>query len=230
MVMDLMDNKGLDKREQDKRLTAALLKLGQGFVFKEAKDVSVEIWDTLTTDVLSVRAALRPFDLTYAFEDFGNVGYAYLRPLGEEEGGMGLLKVGKANPLLSYILVILRRTYKEFAEQGRNTTAVMTREALNECLNDYAEETTDPDAFKSKVDQELNKLVKLKIIKINNGQIISIHPIIAALVNARWLKEYAEYLEQKKQEVQDEGTRTKGPGKKDMIDEAEDALFDEEDE
>lgn len=222
--MSLTNSRGLDKETIDRRRTEALLKLGKGYVFKSAE--KAEIWDTLNNDKPGLCAALRPFDLTYKCTDLGDVGFAYLVPLGESEGGQGLLKVSALPVLTSYIFVILRRTYQKFAEEGRMGKAVIKRSDLDNQLADYAGETTDWEANKRNVDLALKKMAKWKIIQIVNGKVITIHPIIADLINARWLMAFDEYLEAKKEEVYEEEKVQKGPGKKGTIDEEEDALFD----
>lgn len=230
--MDLVKSRGLDKETEDRLRSQALIALSKRFVFKD--DRNLDIWETLVNDRAALCGILQYFDLTYRCEEFGDQGFAYLVPLGDSEEGKGLLSLTPIRTLTSYLLVVLRQTFKNFSDEGRTERPYIDKDKLYEVMKGYYGETTNWEVHKSNIDKQLKELKNLKVINmIGEGEKrIVIHPVITSLIDLKWLTEFNAYLEEKKKEVKsvaDAPTKEeKEPGKKKGNVPEEDNMFDED--
>lgn len=208
--MDLVKSRGLDRETEERLRSQALIALSKRFVFKE--DKNIDLWETLVNDRAALCEVLQYFDLTYRLEEFGDQGFAYLVPLGDSEEGKGLLSLTPIRTLTSYLLVVLRKTFKEFADEGRTERPNIEKEKLYELLKVYYGETTNWEVHKSNIDKQLKELQRLKVINMTGEgeNHIVIHPIITSLIDMKWLTEFSAYLAEKKEEKKRRDREEKG--------------------
>lgn len=142
-------------------------------------------------------------------------GYAFLRSKAEwyEDGAEAKMpRLMARRPLsfpVSLLLALLRKKLAESDTSGAETRLVLTREEIVEMLRLFLADTSNEARLIEQIDGHIEKVVKggfLRRLK-SGGEtgVFEVRRIIKAFVDAQWLAEFDQRLEEYRARLADEG-------------------------
>jgi len=135
-------------------------------------------------------------------------GYAFLRSRGDEEtaaDGDGIPRLMQRRQLsfpVSLLLALLRKKLAEFDASGGDTRLILMRDDIVELLRVFLPDSSNEARLVDQVDRHINKVLDLGFLRRlkSNGNKQQAHfevrRIIKAFVDAQWLAELDQKLEQ----------------------------------
>lgn len=185
------EEKKREYSKQKEELREAMTALRKGIVFKNnRKPSAIRIWNTLKNKREEIDQILYYFSLEMVFKDNELTdGYAFVQPADIiDSSGDTTQDCVSMGPTKSWIMVLLRKAYYDKQLESYDTPPMkISREEFYKTLREYTKDTTDEDAFRLKVDQQLRSIDSLRIIRLTEKE-IEIRSVIESVINAKWLE------------------------------------------
>ncbi|MEC9486210.1 MAG: DUF4194 domain-containing protein [Prosthecochloris sp.] len=179
-------------------LSAVVIPLLKGVVYQEDHPV---LWSRL----LGSRAGVQEFVAVLGLEVMVDEaeGYAFLcsRGSGEEENGEEIPRLVSRRQLsypVSLMLALLRKKLAEADAGGGDTRLILSRDEVVEMIRIFLPAGSNEVRLIDRVDSTLNKIAELGFVRRLRGQshMIEVRRIIKAYVDAQWLSEFEERLDE----------------------------------
>lgn len=190
--------------QEDENIRKALNALQKGIVFKEG--TSKVVWDTLREKQDRINEILKFFSAYYILRE-NNEQYAYailLRSDRDEESEGWMPNVQPLDLMTSWLLVLLRRAYKEWEDSGRQPPVKAVRSDIVRDLREYVKDVTDEQRFQVNVNAKFNTISNKWHLVRCEKDIVFIHSVITDVVDVRWLDEFCQIEEEKEKKEQEE--------------------------
>lgn len=189
------------------------VRLLQGPLFE---DDNKEIFDTLRLWNKEINSYFNIIGLKLFYSD--EIDYAYLQQIEDEDGNVidNLNRLLKRHPLtyeVSLILVILREELDKFELENINTENLILKESeIADLVAPFYQNKIDKVKYNDMIATNLNYISNMSLIKrintssdniqLSNDREYIIRNIIRAKVDANFLKEFKEQLEQNEEKDQ----------------------------
>jgi len=198
--------------ESTVNLSRVVVPLLRGVVYREEKE---EVWNGLLELQSGVRDYLAALGLELVLDEAE--GYAFLRsqPEDEENNAPAIPRLVQRRQLsfpVSLLLALLRKKLAEFDAAGGETRLIMSRDEIAELLRVFLPAGSNEVRLIDQVDTHLNKIAKLGFVRPLRGQkqMFEIRRILKAFVDAQWLTEFEQRLEEYQQELEKKGASSNG--------------------
>lgn len=199
--MNQTDTKGPDPASVQHELTPVVTTLLKGVLYEEKNP---ELWHALLNLQAGVRDYVAVIGLELILDEAE--GYAYLRSrTAEKEENEGAIPRLVARRQLSYpvslLLALLRKKLAESDAGGGETRLILSRDEIVELVRIFLPEGSNETRVIDQLDANLNKIADLGFIRRLRGekQMIEVHRIIKAFVDAQWLADFDRRLEEYRQ-------------------------------
>lgn len=208
----MTDDTTLEKApdEQASALSTLLIQLLKGVVYQ---DNDPHRWDQLLQLQARVRDYVAVLGLQLILDEAE--GYAFLRARQEEndaaEASEVLPRLVARRPLsfpVSLLLALLRKKLAEADAGGGDTRLILSRDEIIELIRVFLPDSSNEARLVDQVDQHINKIIELGFLRRLKQQNSAQPPhyevrrIIKAFVDAQWLSEFDQKLEQYQQRLQ----------------------------
>lgn len=208
----MTDDTTLEKApdEQASALSTLLIQLLKGVVYQ---DNDPHRWDQLLQLQARVRDYVAVLGLQLILDEAE--GYAFLRARQEEndaaEASEVLPRLVARRPLsfpVSLLLALLRKKLAEADAGGGDTRLILSRDEIIELIRVFLPDSSNEARLVDQVDRHINKIIELGFLRRLKQQNSAQPPhyevrrIIKAFVDAQWLSEFDQKLEQYQQRLQ----------------------------
>ncbi len=208
----MTDDTTLEKApdEQASALSTLLIQLLKGVVYQ---DNAPHRWDQLLQLQARVRDYVAVLGLQLILDEAE--GYAFLRARQEEndaaEASEVLPRLVARRPLsfpVSLLLALLRKKLAEADAGGGDTRLILSRDEIIELIRVFLPDSSNEARLVDQVDRHINKIIELGFLRRLKQQNSAQPPhyevrrIIKAFVDAQWLSEFDQKLEQYQQRLQ----------------------------
>ncbi len=196
--------------EQTQALSTLLILLLKGVVYK---DNEAHRWGQLLQLQARVRDYVAVLCLQLILDEAE--GYAFLRTRQAEsdatEATEALPRLVVRRPLsfpVSLLLALLRKKLAEADAGGGDTRLILTRDEIIELIRVFLPDSSNEAKLVDQVDRHINKVIELGFLRRLKQQNSAQPPhyevrrIIKAFVDAQWLSEFDQRLEQYQQQLQ----------------------------
>lgn len=177
-------------------LSSVVIPLLKGVIYQEE---SPALWSAL----LNLQAAVRDYvavlglDLTLDEAE----GYAILHSRSENEtegtnSSPRLIARRQLSYHVSLLLALLRKKLAEFDAGGGDTRLILSRDEVVELIRIFLPPASNEVRLIDQVDASLNKIAELGFIRRMRGerQMIEVRRIIKAFIDAQWLSDFNQRL------------------------------------
>ncbi len=186
--------------EQVADLSRVVIPLMRGVVYRDVKE---SLWSALVRQQSAVRDYVAVLGLDLELDE--SEGYAFLRShrTDEEEESEGesvprLVVRRQLSFQESLLLALLRRKLAECDAGGGDTRLVLSREQILDTARIFLPEGRTEARFEDDLDSLLDKVAKKGFVRELSGQqgMYEVRRIIKAFVDAQWLSELDERLQE----------------------------------
>ena len=183
-------------------LSSVVIPLLKGAIYQEENP---GLW----TELLNLQASVRDYVAVLGLELMLDEaeGYAFLRsrPDLDEEHSPAIPRLVARRQLaypVSLLLALLRKKLAESDAAGGDTRLILSRDEVVELIRIFLPAGSNEAKLIDQVDTTLNKIAALGFIRRLRGQeqIIEVRRIIKAYVDAQWLADFDERLEEYRQQ------------------------------
>ena len=137
-------------------------------------------------------------------------GYAFLRSrIQDEDSESTIPRLVARRPLsfhISLLLALLRKRLAEFDAGGGETRLVLSLDEIVELIRIFLPEATNESRLIDKIETHINKIVDLGFLRrlktAQKTESYEVQRILKAFVDAQWLAEFDNRLEQYKEKLQ----------------------------
>jgi len=141
-----------------------------------------------------------------ALEIDENEGYAYLKNMESEENQTPLPKLIQSRELsykVSLLCVLLRKRVVDFEMQNESSRAVVTKDELVQNIILFLPQKFNETKLYKEIDTTIKKVEDLGFLKRlkSSEDSYEIRSSIKAFVDAQWLSEFSQRLEEYKEEI-----------------------------
>lgn len=185
----------------DHNLSSVVVPLLKGVLYQES---SPDLWNSLLGLQARVRDYVSVLGLELVLDEAES--YAFLRSHsgGEGEAETKLPRLVARRPLsfpVSLLLALIRKKLAEFDALGGDTRLVLSGDEISELIKVFLPESSNEAKVMDQVDSHINKIVDLgfmRRLKPQSGQkqMFEVRRILKAFVDAQWLAEFDERLEE----------------------------------
>lgn len=200
---------GHSQDDRSSALSGLLISLLKGVLYQEN---DVQRWNQLLNLQAQVRDYVTVLGLELMLDEAE--GYAFLRArqdeTAEDENASGTqapLRLVARRPLsfpVSLLLALLRKKLAEFDASGGDTRLVLTQNDMVELIRVFLPDSSNEAKLVDQIERHLNKIIELGFLRrlkqgTNNQQpSFEVRRIIKSFVDAQWLSEFDQKLEQYK--------------------------------
>ena len=176
----------------------AIVRLLKGVFYKEDEE---KAWFALLQEEASIKEYLETIGLDVLIDTAE--GFAYVRNREDEDKQKSLSKLVSKRELsykVSLLVVLLRKRLVDFELQNENYKAVVTLEEMQEELQNFVQERYDEVKLQKEIVATIKKVEELGFLKKLNTKenTYEIRPAIKAFVDAQWLSDFDERLQEYK--------------------------------
>ncbi len=179
-------------------LSTVVIPLLKGVIYQEENP---GLWGVLLNLQANVRDYVAVLGLDLVFDEAE--GYAFLRSRQDDvDSGTPAIPRLVARRQLSYpvslLLALLRKKLAEFDAGGGDTRLILSRDEVVELIRIFLPAGSNEVRLIDQVDATLNKIAELGFIRRlrGQGQMIEVRRIIKAFVDAQWLADFEQRLEE----------------------------------
>lgn len=182
-------------------LSAVMIRLLKGVVYREDAQM---VWSSLLDLQVRVRDYVRVLGLDLVLDD--SEGYAFLKSRPTDDTAKPQPRLIARRPLsypVSLILALLRKKLAEFDAKAGETRLVLTRDDIVETVRVFFPAAANEVRLFDQIDAHLNKIIELgfvrKLKSFQPGAVsetFEVRRILKAFVDAQWLAEFDDRLEQ----------------------------------
>ena len=174
----------------------AVVTLLKGIV-NQASDT--RIWNTILEQNVYIESYVSKIGLRLIIQR--EDGYAYLKQNNGEEDGKSiprLINRRQLKYLTSLILALLRKEMMELNKNSDLGRYVISKESIIERMGPYLKYTNDEVKQRKEIESEINAIEKMGFIRLlkNSNDEYEILPVLRGFVDAQWLQEIDEKLEE----------------------------------
>ncbi|MBM9538313.1 DUF4194 domain-containing protein [Desulfobulbus alkaliphilus] len=192
------DNAAEHPADSPHELSTVVIPLLKGVIYQEENP---GLWGALLNLQANVRDYVAVLGLDLVLDEAE--GYAFLRSR-RDEGDNGTPAIPRlvARRQLSYpvslLLALLRKKLAEFDAGGGETRLILSRDEVVELIRIFLPAGSNEVKLIDQVDATLNKIAELGFIRRlrGQGQMIEVRRIIKAFVDAQWLADFEQRLEE----------------------------------
>lgn len=184
-------------------ISFVVVPLLKGVIYEEEKP---GLWGSLLQQQASVRDYVAVLGLDLVLDEAE--GYAFLRSRqevaeDEEAATPRLVARRQLSYPVSLLLALLRKKLAEFDAVGGETRLILSRDEVVELVRIFLPAGSNEVKLINQVDATLNKIAELGFIRRLRGQkgMIEVRRIIKAYIDAQWLAEFDERLEEYRQQM-----------------------------
>ncbi len=183
-------------------ISKIVINLMKGVVYQEADPALWQQLLTMQTAVADYVAVLGLFLLVDESE-----GYAFLKYKeheGEEEPLPRLVGRRQLSYPVSLLLALFRHKLAEFDASGDDTRLIMSRDEVVDMVSTFLPSGVNEAKFVDKIDGHINKVIELGFVRKLPGKenMIEVRRILKAYINAHWLSEMDQRLNEYKTHLQ----------------------------
>lgn len=195
--MKLDDAKTDPVAEPAHELSGLVVPLLKGVIYQEENPA---LWSRLLNAQAAVRDYVAVLGLELLLDEAE--GYAFLRSRQEEDEDQPATPRLVARRQLSYpvslLLALLRKKLAEFGASGGETRLILSRDEVVELIRIFLPEGSNEAKLIDQVDATLNRVAELGFIRRLSGQrqMIEVRRILKAFVDAQWLADFDQRLEE----------------------------------
>lgn len=191
----------------DTTLPTLLIALLKGVLYHEDDPAQ---WQHLLDTQVAVRDYLSVIGLELVLDEAE--GYAYLRQHEPAEGEAlpRLIPRRQLSYPVSLLLALLRKRLAE-TDAGGGERLILSREQLVELLRLFLPEGSNEVRLIDRIDTHIAKVVELGFLRRLRGRdeaLYEVRRILKAFVDAQWLGEFDQRLQEYARQITDEGERT----------------------
>lgn len=177
-------------------LSPVAVTLLRGVLYQEENP---ELWNLLLKQQAGIRDYMAVLGLELMFDEAE--GYAFLRSRPEDEDAEAIPRLVVRRQLsypVSLLLALLRKKLAESDAGGGETRLIMSRDEVAEMIRIFFPAGSNEARLIDQVDATLNKIAELGFIRRLRGQghMIEVRRIIKAFVDAQWLAEFDQRLDE----------------------------------
>lgn len=179
-------------------LSFVVIPLLKGVIYQ---DENPALWNSLFNLSAAVRDYVAVLGLELIFDEAE--GYAFLRSRSDsQEEGTNPMPRLMARRQLSYpvslLLALLRKKLAEFDAGAGETRLILSRDEVVELIRIFLPVGTNEVRLIDQVDTTLNKIAELGFIRRLRGerQMIEVRRIIKAFIDAQWLADFDQRLDE----------------------------------
>ncbi len=177
-------------------LSPVAVTLLRGVLYQEENP---ELWNLLLKQQAGVRDYMAVLGLELMFDEAE--GYAFLRSRPEDEDEEAIPRLVVRRQLsypVSLLLALLRKKLAESDAGGGETRLIMSRDEVAEMIRIFFPAGSNEARLIDQVDATLNKIAELGFIRRLRGQghMIEVRRIIKASVDAQWLADFDQRLDE----------------------------------
>ena len=177
-------------------LSPVAVTLLRGVLYQEENP---ELWSLLLKQQAGVRDYMAVLGLELMFDEAE--GYAFLRSRPEDEDEEAIPRLVVRRQLsypVSLLLALLRKKLAESDAGGGETRLILSRDEVAEMIRIFFPAGSNEARLIDQVDATLNKIAELGFIRRLRGQghMIEVRRIIKAFVDAQWLAEFDQRLDE----------------------------------
>ena len=142
-------------------------------------------------------------------------GYAYLRNMARDDDDLKefdlpvprLMPRHQLSYLASLLLALLRKELNEFDARGSETRLVLTLDQMLDRVRTFLPETTNEAGLRNHVGRAIDRIERLGFLSPMKGQenLWEVRRIIKAFVDAQWLADFDERLEEYRSYLKERG-------------------------
>ncbi len=183
-------------------LSSVVVPLLKGVLYQEENP---GLWGSLLGLQVHVRDYVAVLGLELMLDEAE--GYAFLRSRQDvDEDGATIPRLVARRQLsypVSLLLALLRKKLAEFDASGGDTRLILSRDEVVELIRIFLPSGSNEVKLIDQVDAVLNKIAELGFIRRlrGQGQMIEVRRIIKAFIDAQWLADFDERLEQYRQRL-----------------------------
>lgn len=193
-----------DSQELDVPLSTLLIHLLRGPVYAQEKP---ELWNVLLEKQVQVKQYFTQITLDLYLDDAE--GYAFLRQIEADpnatEAPPRMIRRRPLGLAMSVLCILLRKWLAEHDSQGGELRAIISRDMIYRELSLYIPEGKSEAKVQDQIDKYISQAESLGLVRSLRGDQdrLEILRITKALINANWLGNLDERLEQYRQHIAD---------------------------
>jgi len=196
MIMDHAETVSDRTSARLHELSPVAVTLLRGVLYQEENP---ELWNLLLKQQAGVRDYMAVLGLELMFDEAE--GYAFLRSRPEDEDEEAIPRLVVRRQLsypVSLLLALLRKKLAESDAGGGETRLIMSRDEVAEMIRIFFPAGSNEARLIDQVDATLNKIAELGFIRRLRGQghMIEVRRIIKASVDAQWLADFDQRLDE----------------------------------
>ncbi len=196
-----MDYSGIDPVSLSQELSSVVIPLLKGVLYQEENPRS---WASLLNLQARVQDYVAVLGLELILDEAE--GYAFLRSRRDDEECTDDIPRLVSRRQLSYpvslLLALLRKKLAE-SDAGGDRRLILSRDEVVELIRIFLPAGTNEAKLVDRVDATLNKIAELGFVRRlrGQGQMIEVRRIIKAFVDAQWLADFDERLEEYRRQL-----------------------------
>lgn len=184
--------------QASRELSLVLVQLMKNVIYR---DENPEQWTALLRQQAAVQDYLSVIGLELMLDEAE--GYAFLRSRADVDGGDDdaalprLITRRQLSYPVSLLLALLRKKLAEFDAVGSETRLILAREDIVEMLRIFFARGSNEARVVDQVDGAINKIADMGFVRRlrGNGNMIEVRRIIKAFIDAQWLADLDQRLE-----------------------------------
>ena len=186
--------------QSNNALSKLLIMLLKGVVYRESDTF---YWEQLLHLQVHIRDHIGLLNLELTFDE--SEGYAFLRNVTEMNELPRLVAKRPLSYPVSLLLALLRKKLVEFDAGGSDKRLILNRDEIVEMITVFLPDTTNAAKLVDQVERHINKVVDLGFLQPlksleskTQPKTYEVKRIIKAFIDAQWLTEFNNKLEQYK--------------------------------
>jgi len=184
--------------QASRELSLVLVQLMKNVIYR---DENPEQWTALLRQQAAVQDYVSVIGLELMLDEAE--GYAFLRSRADVDGGDDdaamprLITRRQLSYSVSLLLALLRKKLAEFDAVGSETRLILAREDIVEMLRIFFARGSNEARVVDQVDSAINKIADMGFVRRlrGNGDMIEVRRIIKAFIDAQWLAELDQRLD-----------------------------------
>lgn len=188
-----------------------LIHLLKGVVYRDGSET---VWQQLLDQQHTVAEHAGVLGLKLVVDEAE--GHAFLRQTqSEDDNDDGLPRLVVRRQLsypVSLLLALLRKKMAEHDAGGQDPRLVLTREEIVDLIRLFLPDSANEAKLIDRVGMDINKLVELGFLRRMRGQdnTFEVRRILKAFVDAQWLAEFSERLDEYREHAAETGAKADG--------------------
>tara|TARA_R110000823_G_scaffold10240_4_gene35355 strand:+ start:281 stop:913 length:633 start_codon:yes stop_codon:yes gene_type:complete len=192
---------------QGKALSLAVIRLLKGVIYQ---DDDPGLWQKIINLQPRIRDYVAVMGLTFQIDE--SEGYAWLATLEEDEDATPLPRLMNRRQLsypVSLLIALLRRKLAEADTTGGELRLILDREEVVNLMRTFLPGSSNEARLVDQIDGYLNKVAELGFIRRLRDQRdkIEVRRIIKAYVDAQWLNEFDQRLQDYQRHISPESAQ-----------------------